>query len=93
MWLTGSTLVDALITACMVTVVGTLRVITEQLRSDTTSPKLFQSRPRTFNKAASSLVQTLITLTVETAMITGFAALASAVLFIVFPDNNMHFLM
>ncbi|RDB18691.1 hypothetical protein Hypma_014756 [Hypsizygus marmoreus] len=53
---------------------------------------LFQASSRTAFQATSSLLHKLITLTIETGLATGLAALAELVLFIVFPENNMHFI-
>ncbi|KAF9459122.1 hypothetical protein BDZ94DRAFT_1312678 [Collybia nuda] len=51
------------------------------------------ARSRSYFTETSSLIQRLITITIETAMTTGLAALAQVVLFVVFPHNNMHFIM
>lgn len=42
--------------------------------------------------ATHSLPHKLITLTIETGMITSIAAISELVLFQIFPNNNMHFI-
>lgn len=54
--------------------------------------KLFRAHSRTYFKETSSLIQKLVALTIETAMITAVTSLVHAILFVVFPKNNLHFL-
>ncbi|KAF8239163.1 hypothetical protein L208DRAFT_1374797 [Tricholoma matsutake] len=52
----------------------------------------FQVKAKTSFQGTVSIVQKLMTLTIETAMATTLAALMELILFFIFPGNNMHFL-
>ncbi|KAF9457257.1 hypothetical protein BDZ94DRAFT_1314387 [Collybia nuda] len=53
---------------------------------------LLQARSRTSFSRTTSIIQKLIALTIETAMPTGIAGLSHAILYVVFPNNNLHFM-
>jgi len=53
---------------------------------------LLQARSRSSFNKTSSTIQKLIALTIETAMPTGIAGLSHAILYVVFPNNNLHFM-